>query len=352
MSISVSNQNVMYWLCEVFNGVVGVGESVLEALSISEIKRRLVGEPENYIVEGLLPANEVSVAVGDSGLGKTPLAYQLGISVAAGVPFLDMPTKQTRVLYLDLENGRKKRPPLAEDIARVLQVREVPDEFLVAEDSCSLADVAKAVKEYKPGLIIGDTLRALEPGAEDSNSTMGRFLKESRAIAQENDCAFLYLHHINKPREDEAVKGSLEENPVLHWLNKASGARSLVNQTNTRIGIDKAHAAHAKDAALVMKWFVKLEGEGENIYIQRVLGDDGFPTGYRRITGVALLGNPEQRAAFEKLPQGLFTFKQAMWAYGKSDKPTREWLLKCIGAGILRQPFRGAYERVPVRRVE
>jgi hypothetical protein len=182
---------------------------------------------------------------------------------------------------------------------------------------------------------VGDTLRALEPAAEDSNSNMGRFLKNSRAIAQENQCALLYLHHINKPRENDVIRGNLAETPVMEWLHKASGARAFVNQSNARIGIDKADESAVKNAALVMKWFVKLEGESENIYIERVLGEDGFPIGYRRITGVALLGSVDQQTAFAKLPPR-FTFKEAMRIYDRTDKPTREWLLKCIGAGILR----------------
>jgi hypothetical protein len=342
MSIS---HNVASLLCTATLGVVGLGESVLEALTIPEIKRRLAENPEDYIVKGFLPANDVSVAVGDSGRGKTPLAYQLGICIAAGIPFLDMPTKQKRVLYLDLENGRSKRPPLAEDICKVVELDSVPEEFLVVENSCELSDVAKAVKEYKPGIVLGDTLRALEPAAEDTNSNMGKFLKQSRAIAQENQCSLLYLHHINKPRENDPIRANLAETPVMEWLNKASGARALVNQTNARIGIDKADEAIVKNAALLMKWFVKLEGESENIYIERVLGEDGFPIGYRRITGLALLGSTDQQNAFAKLPSR-FTFKEAMRIYNRTDKPTREWLLKCIGAGILHQPERGIYERM------
>src|SRR4029077_5680110 len=38
------------------------------------------------IVAGLIPKRAVSFLIGDSGLGKSPLAYQLGLSVAAGIP--------------------------------------------------------------------------------------------------------------------------------------------------------------------------------------------------------------------------------------------------------------------------
>jgi hypothetical protein len=319
---------------------------LVEALTIEEIRTRVHENPEGYIVEGFLPANDLSVIVGDSGRGKTPLAYQLGISIAAGVPFLGMRTEQSPVLYFDLENGRSKRPPLAENICRALKLDQVPDGFRIVEEGCELSGVRKAVEHYKPGVVLVDTLRALAPDAEDNNSAMGRFLKESRGIAQDNQCAFVYLHHINKPREKDAVPHPLADTQVMYWLNKASGARALINQTNARIGVDEADRNSPASAALIMKWFVKLEGQSENVYIERALGEDGEPIGYRRLVGVYLLGNPEQQAAFLKLPR-VFTFKEAKQVYGKTDKPTREWLLKCIGAGILRQRTdRGVYERL------
>src|SRR5580700_4312491 len=54
------------------------------------------------IVAGLIPKRAISFLIGDSGLGKSPLAYQLGLSVAAGIPFLaGMETQRGPVVYLD-----------------------------------------------------------------------------------------------------------------------------------------------------------------------------------------------------------------------------------------------------------
>jgi hypothetical protein len=75
-------------------------------VSLNELEVLSKQNPTTYLVEGFLPADEVHVAVGDSGLGKTPWAYQLGLCVATGKPFLGYRTHQGRVLYLDLENGR------------------------------------------------------------------------------------------------------------------------------------------------------------------------------------------------------------------------------------------------------
>ena len=61
--------------------------------------------PASYLVEGLIPTRSVDIVVGDSGIGKTPLMYQLAMCVAAGITFLGHKVQQGRVLYLDYENG-------------------------------------------------------------------------------------------------------------------------------------------------------------------------------------------------------------------------------------------------------
>src|ERR1035438_3247149 len=51
----------------------------------------------NDLVAGLIPSHSVSVLVGDSGLGKSPLAFQLAMSVVFGTPFVGIPTRPGRV---------------------------------------------------------------------------------------------------------------------------------------------------------------------------------------------------------------------------------------------------------------
>jgi hypothetical protein len=52
----------------------------LDVLCANEAKKE-------FIVEGLLAAGAVGILVGDSGIGKSPLLYQLALCVAAGIPF-------------------------------------------------------------------------------------------------------------------------------------------------------------------------------------------------------------------------------------------------------------------------
>ena len=68
------------------------------------IRARELGASE-YLVKELLPARSIAFLLGDSGLGKSPLVYQLAICVAAGVPFLGCATRQGSVVMRTLRTA-------------------------------------------------------------------------------------------------------------------------------------------------------------------------------------------------------------------------------------------------------
>src|SRR5258708_37628378 len=91
----------------------------------------------DYIIGGLVPQQAITMIVGDSGLGKSPLLYQAGMCVAAGLSFLGRTVRQGRVLYIDHENGLAQIDTLARRLATFLRLAEAPAEFRVwsANDS-------------------------------------------------------------------------------------------------------------------------------------------------------------------------------------------------------------------------
>jgi len=316
----------------------------LPFLNLHQLEQLCQEQPTNYIVEGFLPADDVHVAVGDSGLGKTAWAYQLGLCVASGKPFLDAPVQQGRVLYFDMENGREEILQVGRSLCSYLGIEAFPENFLIRSDEAQGMSLADAVAQFRPSLVIIDTLRPFRPDAEKTNDEMGKFQQELKAVARKEHCAVLLLHHIRKA--GELGVPALEDTDIIEWLQQASGARALINQTNTRIAFDRSRKVAHADSSLVMKFFVKMKGESGPIYIERVCDPQGDPIGYRRIVGLELLGNADQQAAFTKLPEQ-FTFKEARQAYGRSDDPTNKWLKKCEAAGLIEKlEKRGHYQRL------
>jgi hypothetical protein len=301
-------------------------------------------DKEGYVLEGLISYGSINIAVGDSGLGKSALFYQLGICVAAGIPWLGLKTTQGLVIYIDLENGEQNSQNIRDSLVRHLKLSECPDNFLTYfENPKSLENL---VREASPSLVIVDSLRAHKPDAEKDNTSGGNFMNSCREIARKYQTAFVFVHHPKKPDEKNGVP-PLDETSVMQWLNQACGARALINQSDFRLGIDISHSNFlktvAEEAALILRGHRRVSGEFGPIYLAREFDDDGEPIGYRRLSGLSLL-NEDQQQAFSKLPL-VFRFKEAKPIYGRGSQATTDFLGKCTRSGLLRKTPRG-YEKV------
>jgi hypothetical protein len=255
-----------------------------------------------------------------------------------------METEPGTVVYADYENGLEESQFLREQLVKFLGLPKAPDNFLVwTPSSGNSVDIDGVCNEVKPCLFILDSLRAHDPSFEKSDHA-GQGMKDLRsATTYNNGTAILAIHHTKKPGPDGPPPLDGDDTLLMHWFYQASGHRSLVNQSDTRIAADMSK--RVGDAAMVLRWHRRLRSELGPTYLQRNCDGEGEPIGYSLMVGVNLLGNVDQGDAFVKLPER-FTFKQAKSTYARSDDPTKKWLNKCEAVGLVRQVRRGLYEKV------
>jgi hypothetical protein len=310
----------------------------------------------DHLVEGLLPTRAIGLLVGDSGLGKSPLACQLAICVAAGIKFLGRKTRKGRVVIADFENGIGDLLELIERICRYLGLTEPPgdDDLLIwtlndclptyDQENNTLLDI---LRDVRPTLAIIDSLAAYRPYAEDKNSEANRMLRDLRGLARVAGTATLEVHHRRKmPRKADESAGPLESANLRLWLQDARGASSLINGSDVRLGVDEPDesAVQKDDVALVLRGLGRVRGEIGPYFLARDHDESGDPAGYRQLDGPELLFNDQQQKALTSLPQR-FTFKEAKLAYGRSDQPTSNWLVRSSDLGLVKRQGRGVYEK-------
>jgi hypothetical protein len=317
-----------------------------------ELKDRCEKEgPEQYVVKDLILALSLILLVGASGLGKSPFAYQLALCVAAGVPFLGAPVKQTRVLYLDFENGYRSVNDLSTNLTEHLGLSAPPDDLILwnANDSPTIGSMRKyfsdLLRDVRPGLVIVDPVSALFPEIEETNTDATQIYLVLRQAIHDFGCSIVCIHHLKKD-SDKNLPASLEAD-LRGFFQRVRGASVLVNGSDIRLGFDRPGTSSppVSDLALVMGGYTRVRGEIPTWYLARVLDANGEPLGYRKITGFDLLGNPGQEIAFEALPKR-FAFKDAKREYCAGDQATSDFLKKCIAIGILTKVSRGVYEKV------
>lgn len=168
-----------------------------------------------WLVRGLIPGRNVTLLSGDGGTGKSLLALQLAVSVAARRGWLGREVcDHGPVIYLSAEDELDELHRRCADIIRPLEIRfkDLPDlypESLAGEDALLarenrdgtlsptplLDELHDFAGDVRPRLIVLDTLADLYPSSEIDRAKVRAFVQLLRRLALRHDCAVLLLGH-------------------------------------------------------------------------------------------------------------------------------------------------------------
>lgn len=177
----------------------------LEVMTIADMRKpNLTTRP---LVKGLIDQESVNLFYGDQGCGKTFLALDIGLCVAAGMPWFGKRTVKGGVVYVAAEGGRR----IKNRVAAWLQQRDcevdIPFAAVVSPvNLCGLepGDVDKLIAAFKPAhvpvtLVIIDTVsRSLAGGNENAPDDMGAFIAALDELRDRLRCAVIAIHHTGK----------------------------------------------------------------------------------------------------------------------------------------------------------
>ncbi len=258
--------------------------------------------PVDWIADGLVAREAVTMIHGAAGLGKSMLALALGVAVTRGAPFMGHTTKKGRVLYIDAENGqgeahrRIRALGLTVEEAELLIYYEAIAADLAADED-ELREVALAAAA---DLIVVDSLATMNRSDEDSSREMTPALQVLQRIAREACAGVLLLHHDRKDRTTLRGSSAIEAVIEVRWhLTKdeeRNGARRLTNE-KCRLAAESAerwvevrHTPEGIVVAQIPKPPSNTEAE-KWLAVLDVLSD-GQPRTYRQIAADSGLASP------------------------------------------------------------
>lgn len=197
-----------------------------------------------FIVDGLIPQG-VSMLCGSGKIGKSWLMLWLGIRVAQGLPLWELPTHQSDVLYLCLEDTRVRIQN------RLYQLTDEAPPGLRFATMCGKLgggleeQIIDALNDYpKTKLIIIDTLQKVR----DSRSVAGKNgmyandyddISTVKQIADKFKIAIVLVHHLRKLKDSAdpfnevsgstGITGAADTNFILKRRRGEETATLLVN---------------------------------------------------------------------------------------------------------------------------
>jgi len=238
-----------------------------------------------WLIPGVLPAAGVTVLGGDSGVGKSTIAYDCAASIIYGDEFLgETPTITGKVLFVSSDE------PLAFSQDKLIN-RGIEENFAFLSDWTvnNWDALEKAMEATNPSLVVVDSFASIHSDGEfDENSAQAKatIYQLNRLLSRHNSAAIL-IHHCNKSKENKGV-------------NKLRGSTAIA-------------------AASSMVWLLEGEGEVKHFWQPKTRGTEPLklkiqldaPTGHYNVVGGQIDDDSTKSLSdrvlemFESLPAGI-----------------------------------------------
>lgn len=181
----------------------------------------------SYLIKGLIDENTLAVLYGTPGAGKTFVAIDFAISIAAGLPCQGRHVKKGLVVYVAMEGPVGFRRRLAalhrsrSDIPANPALHVIQDRFNIRSKKNTAAMVEHIHQVEKRfgqrcAMVVVDTLAKAAPGFdENAFQGMSEVVGGAEAIQKALGCTILLVHHSGKnvqqgARGHSALKGAVD----------------------------------------------------------------------------------------------------------------------------------------------
>jgi RecA-family ATPase len=189
-----------------------------------------------WLIEGLIPVNNVTLLYGDGGVGKSLLGYQLAIATTSGTEWVGFRPKPGPVVYFSAEDEKDEIHRRQTDIIKGTSI--TPDDLEqlhvldVSERDATLAAPDKKegfkttrlwnwlvdyVEEVKPTLLIVDTVAETFDGEDVSKRDAKKFVRMFRELALRLDMTVVLLAHPSQ----SGMSSGRGTNGSVAWSNSA-----------------------------------------------------------------------------------------------------------------------------------
>jgi hypothetical protein len=212
-----SHRDNYYDMYEVADELVEDFETQLERIAGKPQKRRLYRvedleqlEPANWLVKGHFTEDSIVCLYGDYGKGKSFLALDWALCVAAGQEFLDKhEVDPGGVLYVYSEGIRslkfrirawKEQYGVGDDKLRNVVFSGSQFNFCDTSEMDTILGDAQVCLGCKPRLIVIDTLNKNLNGDENDNRDMGDYLANVNLARELTGACVISVHHQGKDR--------------------------------------------------------------------------------------------------------------------------------------------------------
>ena len=208
-----------------------------EVLSIADLYAM---PPAKWLIDGVIAERELTVLYAPPGEGKTFLALDFALHVAAGRDWNDHSTAAGRVLYIAGE-GVSGLPARVKAWHAHNQYEPVENFYILPQtvemvDPASMFRLSNTIREMGEfDLIVIDTVARALAGAEENSATeMGKFIGACGRLQTEHNASVLGIHHSGK----DVTRGMRGSSSLLGAVNTSMSCKR-VDDNQIRLTFEK-----------------------------------------------------------------------------------------------------------------
>ena len=202
--------------------------------------------PIEWVVQGLIPKSGITILGGDSGSYKTFVAMHIACCIAEGLPvFGHFQTTKGKVIYIDEENGKiviKSRllKIVPDGSYNIDNVAYVSDKNIKLDDVNWKKRLEDLIMEFKPDLIIIDSMVRFFSGSENSSDDVKKIFDMIKYFKAKYNAAWLILHHTRKGHGKKGKDDLRGSGDFAAFVD----AVSIINKENNQITITQSKNRH------------------------------------------------------------------------------------------------------------
>jgi len=158
-------------------------------------------DKNDYLIERILPANDISIIGGPSGVGKTTWTLQFMQALAREKEMFGFRAHPRRFAYVSMDRSLI-------DVQRVLERVGIPEDdfpFIDSRRDMSIKIIVKKTLKRYPGtrLIIVEAFSSLMEGKINDYNKVRKVLVDTNILCEELGITILGIVHANKTKEGE-----------------------------------------------------------------------------------------------------------------------------------------------------
>lgn len=309
-----------------------VDAQVAEILADAPQETRL-----RYLIDGMIPANQVHLLAGPSGGGKTTLAFQMLSAMIKGEPFLGRWTRKVKVAYVSGDRPAESVLETQDRCGVTFPIFSAVDENLVGEDLLTkiFPRLTAICNGERPDVIYIDGFTAFVPGGFLNNyAIVAKWLASLQRYARKMRITIIGACHATKTKEGEKFT-----NP----RQRIAGSVAWAGFSETVLIIEPLDDDKAKDKRIVHilprnhaeeNMILKFNAEGRLTLPDKVVHQE-------TLTAFIMEGLLDKFKLGDEVVYS--TYRDEAMGKGISLRTFNRWLAKTVELGTLVKTGKGVY---------